>query len=541
MKKIAMFLFVLVIGAAACSPAGAYPPAVNPVSADNGPLRIVADPAVEPLTKEILPSCGVAYDISYLGSVGMKLKVQSYSHENPGDVDVFWAASPTWLPGSFIINKTPTMGTYVVFGVDQGLANELGWSTSTGITMADIMTAASAGKLSLAIASSSQDDAAMNFLIAGMTALKGNDEPLQASDLSNPAVTDPMVSFFKSVSRGSNYSGDLKNAIVADRLSGHPQYNSFVLPESMAISVDQELTAKGAAPMLVFYVKDAVGLQSFTMGFTKGTSADKQEKFAALVNCLTGADVQKKLQSLGFRTNPIGMKVDNPDPAVFNPAWGVDGSAEYVTVSVPKTPVIEQILTSYQLEWRAGSCAVYALDFSPSMQGDGNHQLVTAMDLLLDQSKAGQYYLQTGPKDYTYAILFADTILAEYEVQGNDPNQLLGLDQQIASHDFGSGTSVFGSVERALDVVKEKCAPGLLPAVVILTDGVSNWGPSFEDLQYKYQSEGLKTPVFAIMMGDANEQELERITTLTNAGKPCDGRVGQDALVKCFRDFRGSN
>lgn len=539
-KTRVLFAFViLALAVMACGGAGTV--SQNSPQADTGPLRIVADPSVGLLDAEILSSCGVPYTVQYLGSVEMKLKVQSYSQANPGDVDVFWSASPTWLPGSFVVNKTPIMGSYVVFGVDPSVAAKFGWNISDGISVDKVMQAANAHTLSLAMASSSQDDASANFYMAVLTALKGTGEPLDGGDLVNPAITGPMKTFYSNVSRGSNNSGDLASMFVADQLSGKPQFNSFVLPEAMAISVNRQLVAKNANPMLIFYVKDAVGLQSFTMGYTKDASKEKQQKFNSLVACLTSSDSQKKLQSLGFRTGSVGMKIDNPDTTVFNTAWGIHGDVEYVTVNLPKPVVIEAALNLYQNELRKASCTAYDLDFSPSMgDSSGKRLLIVAMNLLLDQAKASQYLLQTGPKDTTYAILFSDKILAEYLVNGNDPNQLLDLYKAIERQGFGNGTNIYGSVIHGLQVTAENCTADQLPAVVLLTDGAHNIGPNYIDLKNYYDQSGNKVPVHAIMMGDAVLEDLQKIVDLTN-GKICDGRNGQDALVRCFRDIKGSN
>jgi hypothetical protein len=41
-------------------------------------------------------------------------------------------------------------------------------------------------------------------------------------------------------------------------------------------------------------------------------------------------------------------------------------------------------------------------------------------------------------------------------------------------------------------------------------------------------------------MGSADESQLAAIADLTN-GDVCDGRGGEEDLVRCFRTFRGSN
>ncbi len=558
---------ILAIVVMACGNGPGFEDQISPP--DNGPIHIVADSTVALLESSgILSSCGIPYTIQYIGSVEMKLKVQSYSQNNPGDVDVFWAASPTWLPGSFVVNKTPIMGTYVVLGVDPAVASQFGWNTTAGISVSNIMEMANSHALSLAMASSSQDDAAANFYLAVLTALKGTGEPLVADDLVNPAILGPMKTFYSNVSRGSNNSSDLASTFVADRLSGKSQFNSFVLPEAMAISVNQQLVANGQKPMLAFYVKDAVGLQSFTIGYTKDTSKEKQDKISSLVGCLTSSDSQRKLQSLGFRTGSVGMKIGNPDRSVFNPEWGINGDIEYVTVSLPKPAVIEAALNTYQLELRKGSCTAYILDYSGSMKGTGNAQLLAAMKLLLNQTEAAGFFLQMSPNDTTYVVIFNGGIIAEYVFTGNDANGLYKLtdpkdlryDEQSdpdhknslnpydANSLFGKiyyqqvdgGTDFYEGAIRGLQHI-QNCSPDHLTAIALLTDGDQREPTSFRDLKFAYDNAARKSPIYTILLGDAKYDPLHEISVYTGAGEPCDGRGSQDDLVRCFRNIKGSN
>ena len=538
-----IILAVLLLVTLACG--GLSTTASQGTSSQPTPFRIVAESGVKLLEDagiftDFTKATGIALTTDYQGSVDIRLKVESYTQDNPGDVDAFWTASPIWMPGSLVREKTSIMRTYVVFGIDPALANELGWNAQTDITIAEVEQAINTGKLKLAMPSASQDDAGANFYLAVLTGLKGTGEPVVEEDLSDPEILARMKTIFSVVSRSASHAERLRRAFVEDRLSGNPQFNSFVLPESMAIATNKELAARSAEPMTVFYIRDAVGFQNYTVGYVNGISEEKERQFSELVRFLNSPAVQTKIAALGFRTGYVGMKVENPDPAVFNPAWGINTQTEFPLTELPKDRVITQALNVYQLELRLGSYTAYCLDFSPSMDGSGNQQLRAAMRLLLDQEAASRYFLQASAKDTTTVLMFDGGILAAYSVAGKNPVQLLDLDSKIESQGFGSWTNIYGCAIEALKAVYGYAASDQLPAVILLTDGEHNSGESYGDLERFFEEANRPVPVFSIMMGGAVERELKAIAELTN-GEVCDGRGGEDDLVRCFRTFKGSN
>lgn len=88
-------------------------------------------------------------------------------------------------------------------------------------------------------------------------------------------------------------------------------------------------------------------------------------------------------------------------------------------------------------------------------------------------------------------------------------------------------------------------ALGMLPnnlssyttAIVLMTDGQSET----RDKNYftgEYQSRGQDVPIFSIMFGDADPDQLNELAKLSNA-KVFDGRSGDLAAV--FRQVKGFN
>ena len=71
-----------------------------------------------------------------------------------------------------------------------------------------------------------------------------------------------------------------------------------------------------------------------------------------------------------------------------------------------------------------------------------------------------------------------------------------------------------------------------------MTDGKSNMG-EFSELEKYYEKKSFakNIPIYSIMFGDADEDELQNIADLTNA-KVFDGKSD---LLKAFKEVRGYN
>ena len=68
-----------------------------------------------------------------------------------------------------------------------------------------------------------------------------------------------------------------------------------------------------------------------------------------------------------------------------------------------------------------------------------------------------------------------------------------------------------------------------------MTDGMS--GGSFDAFMEQYQELGEDVPVFSIMFGDADSEQLEELAAATNA-RVFDGR---EDLIDAFRKVKGYN
>jgi Ca-activated chloride channel homolog len=171
------------------------------------------------------------------------------------------------------------------------------------------------------------------------------------------------------------------------------------------------------------------------------------------------------------------------------------------------------------------------------MQGRGLDDLKAAMRTLLDQQEAARNLLQTGPDDLTVVILFNHGIVAEWTVQGNKPEQLGRLFADVNRAQAGGNTNIYLPVVRGLDLLKQRGYEGMLPAIILMTDGKANTG-SFADVQQALRRFQINdVPIYAILFGEADERQLKELTE-TTSGRIFDGRTD---LIRAFREAKGYN
>lgn len=538
MRRILLPLLVTVMLLLGCTAPGPAYSGSTTVQASPGPLRIVAGSEVKILEDAgifaaFTKATGIQLSVAYKGSVDIRNQVMRYTVSNPKDVDVFWAASPIWLPGSLVQNKTSVFRTYVVFAVDPFLGDDLKWDIQKGISTANIVSAIRADKLKLAMPSASQDDAGAMFYMATLSALKGGSGVVQKNDLTDPAIIEAIKAIYGAVDGSAGTTALLAQKVIENRQS----YNAVIMPEASIIGVNKTLAERGLPPFTVFYIQDATAVEFFPLGYVNNGVPVKLEQFSQLTAYLKSQSVQSQLLAHGWRTSPIGMAIANPDPTVFNPAWGIDTKTDFLSVTLPKEPVITEALNIYQSAFRKPSFTVYCLDFSGSMAGTGERQLKDAMDLLLDQNRAAQVLLQATGQDKIIVLGFNHNVWEVGQVVGNDYNTLKALSSTIAKTPANGNTAMFSATGTALDLINKSWDPHYNYSIIVLTDGQSNSGWDSAAFRSFYQSTSRNVPVYGILFGAADNRQLSDLA-VTSGGAVFDGRKD---LSLAFRQAKGNN
>ena len=531
---LAIIIFLAVLGFSACLGIGGGQTAGTGQEADtvigNGrqSLRILSgseNQELEPILEDFSRESGIRVEMTYQGS----LDIMRALEQDEIAYDAVWPASSLWLnvgdTGYRVKHGESVSISPVVFGIRQSLAEELGF-VGREVSVRDILDAITAGKLKFCMTSATQSNSGASAYIGFLYALLGNPDMITEEDLENEQLQSDIQALLSGVDRSSGSSDWLKDMFLEGG------YDAMVNYECLIIQANEELESRGEETLYVVYPYDGLTLADSPLGYVDNGDDDKETAFLELQEYLLSENVQNEIQRTGRRTGYTGISDENRD--VFRTDWGVQPDRVLSTMRMPSTDVLFQALNLYQTDFKKPSLSIYCLDYSGSMSGKGNEQLVAAMEQLLIQENAEKNFLQASKDEVNVLIFFDDQVLAEYTAVGSG-TELEALYDKVESQDTGSGTDMYVAAEEALQVLSHYDLSQYTPAVILMTDGMS--GGSFDAFMEQYQELGEDVPVFSIMFGDADSEQLEELAAATNA-RVFDGR---EDLIDAFRKVKGYN
>ena len=531
---LAMIILLAALGFSACLGIGGGQTAGTGQEADtvigNGrqSLRILSgseNQELEPILEDFSRESGIRVEMTYQGS----LDIMRALEQDEIAYDAVWPASSLWLnvgdTGHRVKHGESISISPVVFGIRQSLAEELGF-VGREVSVRDILDAITAGKLKFCMTSATQSNSGASAYIGFLYALLGNPDMITEEDLENGQLQSDIQALLSGVDRSSGSSDWLKDMFLEGG------YDAMVNYECLIIQANEELESRGEETLYVVYPYDGLTLADSPLGYVDNGDDDKETAFLELQEYLLSENVQNEIQRTGRRTGYTGISDENRD--VFRTDWGVQPDRVLSTMRMPSTDVLFQALNLYQTDFKKPSLSIYCLDYSGSMSGKGNEQLVAAMEQLLIQENAEKNFLQASKDEVNVLIFFDDQVLAEYTAVGSG-TELEALYDKVESQDTGSGTDMYVAAEEALQVLSHYDLSQYTPAVILMTDGMS--GGSFDAFMEQYQELGEDVPVFSIMFGDADSEQLEELAAATNA-RVFDGR---EDLIDAFRKVKGYN
>ena len=491
-------------------------------------LKIVSgseNQELEPILEEFSEKSGIRIEMTYQGS----LDIMRTLGQDTIEYDAVWPASSLWLnvgDTEHRIKHAESISiTPVVFGIRQSLAEELGF-VGREVSVRDLLDAITDGKLRFCMTSATQSNSGASAYIGFLYALLGNPDMITEEDLQSPRLQADIQNLFSGVDRSSGSSDWLKDMF----LDGG--YDAMVNYECLIIQANEELESRGEETLYVVYPYDGLTLADSPLGYVDQGDEKKEEAFLKLQEYLLSEEVQNEIQRTGRRTGYTGISEENKE--VFRTDWGVQPDRVLSTMRMPSTEVLFKALNLYQTDFKKPSLNIYCLDYSGSMSGKGNEQLTAAMEQLLIQENAEKNFLQASRDEVNVLIFFDDQILAEYTAAGSG-KELEELYDRVAEQETGSGTDMYLAADEALKVLSGYDLSQYTPAIILLTDGMS--GGSYDMFMENYRALGMDVPVFSIMFGDADPEQLEQLAEATNA-RVFDGR---EDLIDAFRKVKGYN
>ncbi|GAU78824.1 substrate-binding and VWA domain-containing protein [Fusibacter sp. 3D3] len=485
---------------------------------------------LEPILESFQKQYGIEIEMKYEGSVDMMMQMQT---DEILQYDAIWPANSLWIAMGDqehkIKHTTSIMTSPIVIGVRKSLAEDLGL-VDKEVSIKDLLTLINNDKLKFMMTSATQSNSGACAYIGFINALLGNPDTITLEDLKNEQLTSDITHLLSGINRSSGSSGWLKSLF----LEGH--YDAMINYEALIIETNQALVKANREPLYAIYPYDGLAVADSPLGYVNNGDKKKEEAFLQLQEYLLSDAVQKEILALGRRTG-FGGTVTGANKEIFNPEWGIDAGKTISGIRMPSAEVISEALLLYQTEFKKPSFTVYCLDYSGSMEGEGEEQLKQAMAMILNQEIASKYLLQSTQKDITIIVPFNHDIIDAWAVEGNDQSKLNELIDRINDLKPDGGTDIYTPSMYALDLISQNKYEDYIPAVVLLTDGNSNEGRSFDALKQHYEDIGVDIPIFSILFGDASEDQLKEIEKLTLS------RIfdGKEDLISAFKKARGYN
>lgn len=482
---------------------------------------------LEPILEAFAKKEKIKILIDYQGSLDIMRLLQNEEIE----YDAVWPASTLWISmgdTSHRIKHAESISiTPVVFGIRESLAQSLGF-VGKEVSVNDILNAINAKKLNFCMTSATQSNSGASAYIGFLYALLGNPDVITSEHLNDPTLKENIKQLLSGINRSSGSSGWLKEMFLEGG------YDAMVNYECLVISANRELEAKGKETLHVVYPYDGLSIADSPLGYVNKGDKDKEAAFLKLQEYLLSEDTQDKIQQTGRRTGYTGISDKNK--ALFREDWGIQPDRVLSPIKMPAADVLFECLNLYQTEFKKPSLNVYCIDYSGSMRGEGNEQMIKAMEQIIIQENAKRNFLQASNEEINIIVPFSSEVFAVYgsEGAGSEMEELYGIIEEI---DPVGGTDIYSAAIEGLHQLSQFDLDKYSPAVILLTDGMSNGDYSFDDFADQYNQLNLDVPVFSIMFGDADSRQLEEIAEFTNA-RVFDGRHN---LIEAFRKVKGYN
>ena len=527
-SSVIVFLYILIIFVAVFSKAiSTLFHKINIKSTKSQTFNIISSSEnqdLEDIIQEYANQKGYNINIEYDGTLDIIEKLN-----NGEEYDAVWLSNSIWMymldDNVKVKNSKYTSINPVIFGVTKKKAEELGFIGKTVYTK-DIVDAISSGNLKFSMSNPTSTNSGASAYLGLLSTLAGNPEVLKEEDLQNNKLKENLKTLFSGMERSSGSEEFLEELFLKG------DYEAVITYESSIISLNKKLTSSNKNELYAIYPVDGVSISDSPLAYIDNSNDLKREIFEDLQSYILSNEGQNKLQQRGRRTWYGGIN-DNVDKTIFNPSWGIDTTKYISPVKYPSTAVIMSALNMYQIELRKPVHIVFCLDYSGSMNGNGNTQLVNAMEYILTE-KAKEDFIQFSEYDKIDVIPFRSKVLPTISTDnGTRTSQIL---KKIKDTEPSGSTALYPAVQAALEILQNEDFEKYNVSVVLMTDGKANVG-SYSQLQASYSLLRKNIPIYSIMFGNADEDDLTRIANLTNA-KVFDGKKN---LVKAFKEVRGYN
>lgn len=494
-------------------------------------LRVLAGSELadmKPILDDAARATGVTVTMTFTGTLDGAETVAEGKAD--GTYDAVWFSSTRYLQTipeakQRLSTATRIMGSPVVLGVRTPVAAELGWDRKAP-TWADIAAAAAGGRLTYAMTDPAASNTGFSALVAVAAALDGSGRALDATAIDR--IAPKLVDFFSGQQLTAGSTEWLTGAFVK-RNTGAERGGAI----DGLISYEASLRSLNRAgtlpePLTIVYPRDGVISADYPFTLLGGASDDVRDGYRRLTSYLRTKDVQRSIVDRTQRRSAV--------PGVAVPDRAPNGLVE---LPFPGTrTAIDALLTAYFDRLRKPARTVYVLDLSGSMAGERLASLKTALsDLTGVTSSLSSQYCRFRSREEVILLPFSTapgrprtfTVSTESPQASRD-----AIRAAIGDLATAGDTAVYDSLVTAYGLFGG--AEDRFLSIVLMTDGESNTGRGLGDFASFVPTASPPVRVFPILFGEAAEQEMRQVATLTG-GEVFDARQGD--LSTAFCQIRG--
>ena len=494
----------LLVSVAGCRAVGGRGPDL--VIAASSAHRSLA-PEVERFARER----GYRIEIAYLGSVDIALALL----EGDARYDAVWPAHSYWLAvGDEDARRLRHVASIVrsplAYGVRFGAAARLGLA-GREVPIGEVLDAVAAGDLRLATADAARSHVGALAYLAALSENAGAPPALTAEHLRGAGLVERLGDLYDGAARAPASAGWL----LEHYLAAPERYDGLVNAEALLIEANREAVRLGREPLYLVYPLGGQGVLDSPLAYVERGEAHRERVYLALQAHLLGDEAQAAFRAAGWRTGLVALEPGGDAPeAEVDPRWGVDTARTIRPLRFPAREVLREALNLYLAAVRPPALAVYVVDRTQSMAGEGERDLEEALRALLDQGEAAAHWAPIGPRDVTAVLAFGAQAEGAWIVEGNDQAALAGLLARALAEEPAGHGDVYLPIVEARRLVEARA--GERPAgIVLLTIGRSRTGANLRLVRRAWEEGERPLPVYAVLLGDAEEAFVRGLVEVT--------------------------
>lgn len=484
------------------------------------------------LQKPMEAAIGRKIRFDYAGTVEMadRLRLSGASA-----ADLAWPASGFYLrlnAGAKIVASEKIMLSPVVFALKKPRAEDLGWDKKPP-SWDDIALVVKRDGLSLGMTSPVVSDLGLAALFSAGLAT-ANNIPVNGPVNGPVTLADLNLTKLQQLFSGTQLIGGSAHWLADTYVKQENRLDGMINYEAIVLNLDAGTQLN--TPLAVIHPRDGSVMADYPLMLINPAHRAEYTKLLAF---LRSPAIQQQLVDRTWR-RPVVPGIRLPKE--------LEGKLPKSLPEPARPEFVDAVLDSYQTQVRIPAHSYFVLDVSGSMaQEHRMDDLKAALHLLSgsDQNTLAGRYARFLPRERADLTTFDSHIVDHL---GIDFGSAAGYDKTrqrfedfVAALQPKGGTAIYDALQATYQqaLKDRKQQPGYYPSIVLMTDGESSSGSTFEAFRNWYQAlpdTAQDIPVFTIVFGDADSEEMKSLAELTG-GRVFDST--SSSLSAVFKEIRG--